>query len=309
MNEQTKTGILYIFLAYLLWGIFPIYWKLLGHVPAQEILANRVFWSFVSMALLLLFTRKVGNVKAVLKTMKEKPKQAAALVTASFLVSGNWFLFIWAVNNDRVIETSLGYYINPLMSVILGVFVLKESLSKAQVFSVLLAVIGVFIVTVSYGQLPWISLGLAVTFALYGLLKKTVQVEAAVGLTLETFTVTPIAAGFLVYWWQHAELSLFSVSLSTDLLLMLGGAVTALPLLLFAEGAPKIPLSMIGILQYITPTMTLMLGVFAYHEPFSAVQLISFSFIWAALAIFTLSQTKWCQRRQFITENHEKGSA
>lgn len=309
MTEQKKAGALYIFSAYLLWGLFPIYWKMLEHVTAHEILANRVLWSFVSMALLLIFARKLGDLKATLRTMKEKPKQAATLVTASFLVSGNWFLFIWAINNDRVIETSLGYYINPLMSVLLGVFVLKESLSKAQVFSVLFAAIGVAVLTIAYGQLPWISLGLAVTFALYGLMKKTVQVEAAVGLTLETFAVTPIAAGFLIYWWTKAELSLFSGSLSTDLLLMLGGAVTALPLLLFAEGAPKIPLSMIGILQYITPTMTLLLGVFAYHEPFTVTQLISFSFIWVALVIFTFSQMKWYQRRQFNTSKHEKGSA
>ncbi|OCA92242.1 EamA family transporter RarD [Pseudobacillus wudalianchiensis] len=309
MNEEKKIGALYIFFAYLLWGLFPIYWKFLEHVTAHEILANRVLWSFVFMALLLLFTRKLGNLKATLRTMREKPKQAMTLVIASFLVSGNWFLFIWAINSDRVIETSLGYYINPLMSVLLGVFVLKESLSKAQVFSVFFAAIGVAILTIAYGQLPWVSLGLAITFALYGLMKKTIQVEAAVGLTLETFAVTPIAVGFLMYWWTKAELSLFSGSLSTDLLLMLGGAVTALPLLLFAAGAPRIPLSMIGILQYITPTMTLLLGVFVYHEPFSGVQLISFAFIWIALVIFTFAQTKWYQKRHLITRKHEKGSA
>ncbi|RJS60016.1 EamA family transporter RarD [Bacillus sp. PK3_68] len=309
MNEQTKKGALYIFLSYLLWGLFPIYWKMLEHVTAHEILANRVLWSFVSMVLLLVFTRKLRDLKATLQTMKEKPKQAAALVIASFLVSSNWFLFIWAINAERVIETSLGYYINPLMSVLLGVFVLKESLSKAQVFSVALAAIGVAIITISYGQLPWVSLGLAVTFALYGLMKKTIQVEAAVGLTLETFSVTPIAVAFLVYWWSKGELLLFSGSFSTDVLLMLGGAVTALPLLMFAAGAPKIPLSMIGILQYITPTMTLLLGVFVYQEPFSVIQFVSFSFIWLALVVFTLSQTKWYQKRHLITRKQEKGSA
>ncbi|MGC8228801.1 EamA family transporter RarD [Pseudobacillus badius] len=309
MNAQTKAGAFYIFFAYLLWGLFPIYWKLLGHVPAEEILANRVFWSFASMFLLLLITRKLGDLQATLKMMREKPKEAAALVTASFLVSGNWFLFIWAINNDRVIETSLGYYINPLMSVLLGVFVLKESLSKAQIFSVLFAAIGVAVLTISYGQFPWISLGLAVSFALYGLMKKTVQVEAAVGLTLETFAVTPIAVVFLAYWWSKGELALVSGSFSTALLLILGGAITALPLLLFAEGAPKIPLSMIGILQYITPTMTLLLGVFVYDEPFSATQFISFSFIWTALAIFTFSQIKWSQKRHIAARNHKKGSA
>ncbi|WP_203361474.1 EamA family transporter RarD [Bacillus sp. REN10] len=300
MNESTKSGMMYAGSAYLLWGLFPIYWKWLGHVAADEILANRVFWSFVSMVLFLVVTKKLGQLKTTLQEIKKKPKQAAALIAASLLVSLNWFLFIWAVNQDRIIETSLGYYINPLMSVLLGVFILKEALSKAQIFSFIFAMGGVLVLTVSYGQFPWISLSLAVTFALYGLAKKMIQVDAAIGLTLETAVVTPAAFAFLVFTYVRGDLSLFSHSVSTDLLLMIGGTVTAIPLLLFAQGAQKIPLYMIGFLQYITPTMTLLLGIFVYHEPFTSIQLTAFCLIWTALLLFSLSQTKWYQHKQFV---------
>ncbi|MGM7636381.1 EamA family transporter RarD [Bacillus sp. Hm123] len=303
MKESTKVGIMYTGSAYLVWGLFPIYWKWLEHVAADEILANRIFWSFVSMVLFLLFTRKIGRLKATLQAMRRKPKQAVILIVASLLVSLNWFLFIWAVNHDRIIETSLGYYINPLMTVLLGVFILKESLSKAQIFSFMLAMGGVLVLTVSYGQFPWISLGLAVTFALYGLAKKMIQVDAAVGLTLETAVVTPIALVFLVFTYVNGDVSLFSYSVSTDLLLIIGGTVTAIPLLLFAQGAQKIPLYMIGFLQYVTPTMTLLLGIFVYNEPFTSVQLTAFSFIWTALLLFSLSQTKWYQQKPFMLKN------
>lgn len=303
MKESTKVGIMYTGSAYLLWGLFPIYWKWLEHVAADEILANRIFWSFVSMVLFLLFTRKIGRLKATLQAMRMKPKQAVILIIASLLVSLNWFLFIWAVNHDRIIETSLGYYINPLMTVLLGVFILKESLSKAQIFSFILAMGGVLVLTFSYGQFPWISLGLAVTFALYGLAKKMIQVDAAIGLTLETAVVTPAALAFLVFTYLNGELSLFSYSVSTDLLLIVGGTVTAIPLLLFAQGAQKIPLYMIGFLQYVTPTMTLLLGIFVYNEPFTSVQLTAFSFIWTALLLFSLSQTKWYQQKPFMLKN------
>ncbi|KKB43275.1 EamA family transporter RarD [Bacillus thermotolerans] len=304
MNEQSRAGMLSIFIAYLIWGIFPIYWKMIEHVAAYEILANRIIWSFVFVVIFILLTRNIRKVRTAVLSLIEKPKQAIVLTAASLLISCNWFLYIWAVIHDRVIETSLGYYINPLMSVLLGVFILKESLSRAQVFSVILAAAGVLVLTVSYGQLPWVSLGLAVTFALYGLMKKTIQLEAASGLMLETLIVTPAAVLFLIYLSSKEQLALFSVSTATDLLLIAGGAVTALPLLLFAEGAPKIPLSMIGILQYITPTMTLFLGLFAYHEPFSSVQLLAFAFIWTALIVFTLSQTKWFQKKQSFIERH-----
>ncbi|KKB42195.1 EamA family transporter RarD [Bacillus thermotolerans] len=304
MNEQSRAGMLSIFIAYLIWGLFPIYWKMIEHVAAYEILANRIIWSFVFVVIFILLTRNIRKVRTAVLSLIEKPKQAIVLTAASLLISCNWFLYIWAVTHDRVIETSLGYYINPLMSVLLGVFILKESLSRAQVFSVILAAAGVLVLTVSYGQLPWVSLGLAVTFALYGLMKKTIQLEAASGLMLETLIVTPAAVLFLIYLSSKEQLALFSVSTATDLLLIAGGAVTALPLLLFAEGAPKIPLSMIGILQYITPTMTLFLGLFAYHEPFSSVQLLAFAFIWTALIVFTLSQTKWFQKKQSFIERH-----
>lgn len=305
MNSTIKSGILFAGSAYLLWGLFPIYWKMLEHVPPDEILANRVIWSFISMVVFLLVTRKIGRLKATLLGFKTNPKQAGALVLASLLISMNWFLFIWAVNNDRIIETSMGYYINPLMSVLLGVFILKESLTKAQVLSFILAMCGVLVLAFTYGQFPWVSIGLAVSFALYGLAKKMIRVDASAGLTLETLAVTPIALLYMGYiFMSKGEISLFMVSLQTDLLLMLGGAVTAIPLLLFAQGAQKIPLYMVGFLQYITPTMTLLLGVFVYKEPFTPIQLTAFSFIWTALAIFSLSQTKWYQKKVMVMKSH-----
>ncbi|MBM7648812.1 chloramphenicol-sensitive protein RarD [Bacillus ectoiniformans] len=305
MNSMLKAGIVYAGLAYLIWGLFPVYWKMLEHVTADEILANRILWSFVFMVLFLFFTGKVKHLKGTLKDMKLNPKRAGALVLASLLVTSNWFLFIWAVNNERIIETSMGYYINPLMSVLLGVFILKEALSKAQILSFLLASAGVLVLTVSYGQFPWVSIGLAVTFALYGLAKKMIKVDAAIGLTLETTAVAPFALLYLGYLFNKENVSLFSGSAETDILLIGGGMITAVPLLLFAQGAQKIPLYMIGFLQYITPTMTLLLGIFVYHEPFTSVQLTAFSFIWSALAIFSLSQTKWYQRRQLLVSNEK----
>ena len=292
MNQHEKKGIMYAGACYLLWGVFPIYWKWLEHVAADEILANRILWSFVFMVIFLLVTSKWRQLKSTVQVLIRQPKQIFALIAASLLISGNWFMFIWAVNSERVIETSLGYYINPLMSVLLGVFILRESLSKVQIFSFFLAGAGVLILAISYGHFPWVSLTLAVTFGLYGLAKKLIKLDASVGLTLETLVVSPLALGYLFYLLQDGRLSLFSGSASTDLLLISGGMVTAIPLLLFAHGAQRIPLYMIGILQYITPTMTHILGVLVYHEPFSLVKLGAFACIWCALLIFSLSQTK-----------------
>ena len=196
----------------------------------------------------------------------------------------------------KILETSLGYYINPLISVILGVIVLKERLSGAQIIAFLLAGIGVLTLTLHFGAIPWVSLSLAVTFGLYGLAKKMIKVESAIGLTIETMVIAPFALVYLLYLMFQSETQFFT-SLSTSLLLMGGGVVTALPLLFFAKGAQKVSLTMLGILQYIAPTLSLMIGVFIYHEPFTKAHLLAFIFIWSALIIYTLSVTKWGPNR------------
>ncbi|PLS14850.1 EamA family transporter RarD [Bacillus sp. M6-12] len=290
--SNEKEGAFYAALSYLLWGIIPIYWKWLDHVSAGEILAHRVFWSFVFMIGLLLFTKKWPQFRLYLKEIKQNKKKFWALLIASLLVTGNWGIFIWAVNSNHILETSLGYYINPLVSVLLGVVVLKEKLSGAQIFAFSLAGIGVLILTVHFGTFPWVALSLAITFALYGLAKKLINADSSIGLTLETMMVTPLALGYIIYILFTGS-SMFVGTISTSLLMVGGGIVTALPLLYFAKGAQKIPLSMLGLLQYIAPTLQLTVGVFLFHESFTKVHLLAFLFIWSALAVYSLSRIKW----------------
>lgn len=291
-RNEIKTGAFQAGLSYLLWGILPIYWKLLDHVNAEDILANRIFWSFAFMMVVLFFSKKLGNLFSVLKTFKQNRKEMYALIIASFLISTNWFIYIWAVNHHQMIEASLGYYINPLVSVLLGVIFLKEKLSPTQYASFIIAGIGVLILGISYGKFPWISIVLALSFGVYGLAKKMIKVDSAVGLTLETLVVTPFALAYMVFLFLNGEHALFAGSVTTDLLLVGAGAATAFPLLYFAKGAQKIPLSMLGLLQYIAPTITLLLGVLVYGEHFTKHHLQAFVFIWSALTIYSLSRTK-----------------
>ncbi|WP_391557359.1 EamA family transporter RarD [Robertmurraya sp.] len=291
-RNEIKTGAFQAGLSYLIWGILPIYWKLLDHVNAEDILANRIFWSFAFMMVVLFFSKKIGNLYSVLKSFKQNRKEMYALIIASFLISTNWFIYIWAVNHHQMIEASLGYYINPLVSVLLGVIFLKEKLSPTQYASFIIAGIGVLILGLSYGKFPWISVVLALSFGVYGLAKKMIKVDSAVGLTLETMVVTPFALAYMVFLFLNGEHALLSGSVSTDLLLVGAGAATALPLLYFAKGAQKIPLSMLGLLQYIAPTITLLLGVLVYGEHFTKHHLQAFVFIWSALTIYSLSKTK-----------------
>lgn len=291
-NKDIKLGALHAGFSYFLWGLLPIYWKFLGEVQADEILANRIVWSFVLMLVLLLLSHKWSLFMTTLKGLRTNQKRLWALVIASLLVSSNWFVYIWAVNHDQMIQASLGYYINPLVSVLLGVLFLREKLSLAQYVSFFMAIIGVIILSVSYGQIPWISLILAFSFGLYGLAKKLIIVDSAIGLTLETMAVTPLALGYMIYLFIQQDNSFLAVSVTTDLLLIGAGAATAVPLLFFAMGAQKIPLSMLGFIQYIAPTLTLILGVFLYGEHFTKIHLISFMFIWGALTVYSISRTK-----------------
>ncbi|MGP4106242.1 EamA family transporter RarD [Virgibacillus sp. L01] len=288
MNQDNKIGIIYAAGAYLLWGFLPAYWKLIDQVPPDEILAHRILWSFIFMIIVVIVVQKwYLFLKECIIILNDK-KKLTGITFASIAISINWLTFIWAVNNEHVIQASLGYYINPLVSILLGMIVLKETLTRGQMLSFLLAAVGVINLTISYGVFPWVSLLLAFSFAIYGLLKKTVDVSAMFGLTIETLIVTPIA---LIYLLSIPDSSLAADSMfsSFGLLLFGAGVVTAIPLLLFASGAKQIPLSMIGFLQYIAPTIMLLLGVFVYQETFSLAHFISFALIWIALIIYMAS--------------------
>lgn len=307
-KNDIKVGVIQAGFSYFLWGLLPIYWKFLHQVNAQEILANRIFWSFIFMVIVLICTKKWSLFVRTLKGFAENKKQMYALTIASVLISINWFVYIWAVNSGHMIEASLGYYINPLISILLGMMVLKEKLTVYQYVSFILAAIGVVIITVSHGVFPWIAISLALSFGLYGLAKKLINVESSVGLTLETMVLAPIAAIYMIYLAFTGTNSLFQAGWGTDLLLMGAGAATAIPLLYFAKGAQKIPLSLLGFLQYLSPTLTLILGVFVYHEHFSKIQLVSFIFIWSALAIYSLSKTKLFPQRE-VKQPKQNGAA
>ncbi|MBK3493594.1 EamA family transporter RarD [Viridibacillus sp. YIM B01967] len=288
--QEEKKGILSALGAYIIWGVFPLYWKELKHVSSEEILAGRVVWSFV-LTILFVFIVKQGKVlTSDFKALWQRPKSFWLLVCAAYLISLNWFLYIWAVNNNHIVESSLGYYMNPLVSVLLGIFFLKETLTKAQVLSFIIAAIGVLILVVSYGQIPWVSIGLALTFGVYGLLKKKVLVDATRGLVMETFFILPVAIAYYVYIYFQGNISFLNIDMKTDLFIIGTGIVTAVPLILFATGAQKIPLYLIGFIQYISPTIMLFLGVIVYGETFNGIDLLSFSFIWAALILFSISK-------------------
>ncbi|WP_094604858.1 EamA family transporter RarD [Sporomusa silvacetica] len=298
MNTEDKQknerllGILSAAAAYLLWGVLPVYWKQLSQVPAYEILAHRIIWSCVFMVLILLVTRGIRQFCSETADISRKPKKLMGLVLASLIISANWLIYIWAVNENRVVETSLGYYINPLVNVFLGVVVLKEKLSLWQTVSFMLAGIGVMNMAISFGVIPWVSLSLAITFAFYGMCKKIVKIGAITATTLETLIVSPAALLYVFYLQGQGSGSYGLTSLLTAGFLMGAGAVTAIPLILFASGANRLPLSMLGFIQYLSPTITLAIGVVLYHEPFTATHLVSFSLIWLALTVFSLAGTR-----------------
>ena len=285
-----KSGVLWAIGAYIIWGVLPLYWKSLDHVSSAEILASRIGWAFISTLVLVLFMKNGKFLVTDLKLLWESQRDFWSLVFASILVSSNWFLYIWAVNSNHLVETSLGYYINPLVSVLLGVFFLKEKLSRALQLAFVLAVIGVIILTVSYGKFPWVAFALAISFAVYGLVKKQIKLDALRGLTIETAFITPIAIAFYVYIYSKGDAMFLHSDTKTNLLLIFTGVATALPLVMFAKGAQKIPLYMVGFLQYIAPTMMLFFGVIIYGETFGKIELLSFMFIWFALVVFTVSK-------------------
>ncbi len=298
--DQHGIGFVAALWAYVFWGILPLYWKLVNHVPADVVLAHRIIWSLVFVFIILVILKKVSTFKAELKTMFANKKQLVFISLAACFISFNWFTYIWAVNNGHLVEASLGYYINPLVSVLFGMIFFKEILTKWQTLSFSLAAVGVIILAIYTGGVPFISLTLAISFAFYGVLKKKVEVAALTGLAVETMIVAPVALLYLTMISSSFSDAFYLHSLSTFWLLAGGGAATAIPLLLFAIGARRIPLATIGFLQYLAPTITLLIGVFLFKETFSGIHLLAFSFIWVALAIYTFSKTKLFRRLQHL---------
>jgi chloramphenicol-sensitive protein RarD len=281
--EERRLGTLAGLGAYAMWGLFPLYFPLLEPAGGLEIVAHRVVWSLIFIALLLTALRAWPRVRAVVADRRA----LLILVGAALLISGNWLVFVYAVNSNQVVETSLGYFINPLVSVLLGVVVLSERLRPAQWVAVGIAAVGIAVLTVDYGRLPWIALALTATFGLYGLLKKLVRVEAAPGLFLETALVVVPALAVLAVLHANGEGTAGSTGTGHLLLLVGSGVATAVPLLLFAAATSRIPLSTVGLLQYLTPSMQLAIGVFVYDEPMPPLRLVGFAVVWLALAVFT----------------------
>ncbi|MGE5530060.1 MAG: EamA family transporter RarD [Patescibacteria group bacterium] len=289
MAQEGKKGLSYVVAAFAAWGVLPVYWKLMAGVPAAEILAHRVVWSLVFVAaLLFLAAGRRAKLGAILRDGKKRLYFPATAV----LIGANWFLYIHAVNSGHIVESSLGYYITPLLNVLLGLVFLRERLRPAQILALALAAAGVIIRTIQYGSVPWISLGLALTFSLYGLLKKAADLDGISGLFLETAVLAPLALGFIIFWQARGEGSFAAAGVPTSLLLAGAGVVTATPLLWFAEGARRVTLTTVGFAQYLSPTLSLALGVLLYREPFSGWHAVSFGFIWCALAVYSLSQAR-----------------
>jgi len=276
-----KKGILYGIGAYVFWGFFPIYWKFLHHVNALQLIGHRIIWSFLLLIAVLLFTKQWADFRAVatLKTLR-------VYFIAAILIGINWTLYVWAVNKNYIVETSLGYFINPLISVLLGVIFLKERLRFAQWIPVILAALGVTYLTYVYGRLPYIALTLAFSFGLYGLVKKLSPLGSLYGLTVETGILFVPAVAYLVFADLSGEGAFLHTGPTSDLLMIGAGLVTTVPLLLFASAARSVPLWVVGLLQYIAPTLQFLIGVFIYKEPFSYNQLIGFGIVWTALFIF-----------------------
>lgn len=274
-------GILYAIGTYALWGFFPIYWKLLQKVPAPELIGHRIAWSFVLLIAVILMTKQWSEFRATFN-----PRTFGIYSIASLLIGANWLMYVWAVNAGHIVETSLGYFINPLISVLLGLIVLREKLRPAQWLPIGLAFIGVTYLTTKFGQLPWIALGLAFTFGFYGLVKKLAPLSSLHGLTLETGILFIPALAYLGFVEVAGTGAFLHKGVTLDLLMIGAGLVTTVPLLMFASAAKQIPLTMMGVLQYLAPSIQFLIGVFLYKEAFDRTRLIGFNLVWLALIIF-----------------------
>lgn len=280
---EARRGLLLGIAAYTLWGAFPLYWPLLEPAGAVEILAHRITWSLVTMVAVLVVVRRRRQLRALLADRR----RMLLLTLAAVVVAVNWCTYIWGVNNERVVETSLGYYINPLVTVLMGVVVLGERLRPWQWVAMALATVAVVGLTLEYGALPWVALVLAFSFGTYGLAKKTANVEAVESLTFETMVLAPLAVGWLLVLWNRGDAHFGTSGIGHTLLLLGTGVVTAIPLLCFGAAAIRVPMATLGLLQYLAPTIQFVLGITLLGETMSPVRWLGFGLVWVALVVFT----------------------
>ena len=284
-ESQATRGFFFALSAYGLWGVLPLYLKAVAHIPAHEVLAHRILWSVPVAGILLLVLRRTADIRVALRS----PRTLAMAALTAGIIATNWGAYVWAIAADRTVETALGYYINPLVSIALGALLLGEKLTRLQIAAVALAVVAVAILTVSSGGLPWVSLFLAFTFAAYGYLRKTLPIGPSQGFFLEVLILLPFALGWAI-WLAVSGENNFSLSNPTDMwLLIFAGPATAIPLTLYAFGAKLLRISTIGIMQYTAPTMIALIGVFVFGEPFGMERIVAFALIWTALALYTWS--------------------
>ncbi|WP_169566968.1 EamA family transporter RarD [Sneathiella limimaris] len=288
-DKEKQKGLLAALATFGMWGVFPLYFKALSHVPVLEVLANRILWSLVLVSILILATGRLEKLRLAI-TNRSVMKY---FIGSTLLIAANWTTFLWAVVNDRVLEASLGYYINPLVSVALGMIFLGERLNRWQSFAIFLAICSVSLMTIMLGQLPWVSLVLAFSFGFYGLLRKKVEAESTIGLSIETGLLVPFSLGYIIFLsvtdgLQGGALGDGFYSIETFLLLAGTGFVTGVPLILFSYGAQRLRLSTVGLMQYIAPTIQVILAVFVFKEQFSFIQLSAFSLIWAGLLVYSI---------------------
>lgn len=288
MNNEFKRGIIFAFGAYILWGILPLYWEFIQGFGAFEILAFRIIFSMIFMVFIVLIGKNRQAFVRDLKSLIGSPIKLIAIIVAGYVITINWGTFIWAVTNGHVLQSSLGYYINPIVSILLALIFLKERFNKFEWLAIILAFIGVLYMTIKIGEFPFVSLLLAFSFGIYGLIKKLVPIDAISSITIECIVTAP--AGFIYLWyiWQQQQMS-FGIN-SSSLWLIFSGAVTAVPLILFSAGAKRIPLSLTGFIQYVGPTLMFILGIFVFKEPFDVDQLITFVFIWLGIIVYSISQ-------------------
>ena len=282
-NEDTARGFWLAMSGYILWGVFPIYFYVLRDIAAAEVLVHRIIWSMVLLLVVGLFI----NNKIKWQDMARSRQLLIPCLFSSLFLSLNWLIFIWAIANGNAIESSLGYFINPLVSVMLAVIFLNESLNKYQLLAICFAVAGVAYMVIRLGEMPWIALSLAFSFGIYGLIHKRFALDAFAGLTLETIIVAPLAVIYMTYLFMYGKNSFLAINLQTDFLLLLAGVITSLPLLLFLASLPLLRLSTVGLLQYTVPTLHMFVAIYIIGESFSREKFIAFCFIWLGLLIFS----------------------
>ena len=304
--NNTKKSLIAILICYFSWGLFPIYFKLLKSIDAYEVLAMRVLCSFIFMILVVLLAKNKNSISLEIKKIWQNKKSFSLLVLASFLITANWLTYIIAVNTNHVLEASFGYYLNPIVTIILAVVFLKEKLTRIQTIACICVGISLLYLFISIGSLPWISILLALTFGLYSLCKKKIILSPKAGLLIETAIVSPIAIIYMLYLASTSNITFYTSNNATIIALPLSGAITAIPLMLFAKGAIDIPLYLLGILQYLPPTMQFFVGIFIYNEPLSIEKLISFIIIWIAVAVFCYSAVTSMKKHNLANKSHQR---